>query len=59
MSEENATVEYETVELDLPDEVLLDLALQAHEKNVTLNEHINQLLSEYIDKLEAEKKDEH
>ena len=34
----------EFVEVDLPDDVLLTLALQAHERDITLNQHINNIL---------------
>jgi len=32
--------EMKSIELDLSDDVLLKLAMQAHERNVTLNTHI-------------------
>jgi len=41
----------ETVDLDLDDALIAKLAIQAHERNITFNEHINILL---MDKLEAE-----
>jgi predicted HicB family RNase H-like nuclease len=38
----------ELVELDLSDELILKLALEAHEKGITLNEYINQILIEQL-----------
>ena len=43
------------VELDLEDDLLLQLCLMAHEQDITLNEFINNVLKEYIEKLEGEK----
>ena len=34
--------------IDLDDDVILKLALQAHERNITLNQHINDILKEYL-----------
>lgn len=41
--------EYETtimneIDLNLPDEVIVKLSLEAHKRNVTLNKHINDIL---------------
>lgn len=36
------------MEMDFDDDLLIVLALGAHKKNVTLNEHINSLLLDYI-----------
>lgn len=36
--------------LDLPDEVILQLSLEAHSKDITLNELINNLLKEMLEK---------
>lgn len=44
----NDDYDYETIMIELDNKDLLELALQAHEKDVTLNEHINDLLKEYI-----------
>ena len=44
--------DYETtvlVPLDLPDDLLLHAALEAHRQNITLNEYINNALREMID----------
>ena len=38
-----------SVPLDLPDELLLEAALNAHRQNITLNEYINNALREMID----------
>lgn len=40
----------DSVEIDLPDHVVLKLALEAHEKDITLNQHINNILKDFIDK---------
>jgi len=36
--------DYVEVPLDLPDEAILTLALQAHEQDITLNQHIVNIL---------------
>jgi len=41
------------VDIDLPDEVILRLALIAHEQNITLNELCVAILREYIKKGEC------
>ena len=38
-----------TVELDLPDDVLLSLAMMAHEQDITLNELCNNILREIVE----------
>ena len=40
-----------SVPIDLPDELLLEAALNAHRQNITLNEYINNALRELIDKV--------
>ena len=40
---------YEEIDLDLPDDIILDLAMQAHEQNITLNKHINNVLSKVLE----------
>lgn len=40
------------VPVDLPEEQLLGLAMQAHNKDITLNEHINNVLREMMEKKE-------
>ena len=42
----------ETIELKLESEELFKLCMDAHEKNVTLNTHINSILTERIAELE-------
>jgi len=38
-----------SIPLDLPDDVLLEAAINAHRQNITLNEYINNALREMID----------
>jgi len=37
------------IALDLPDDAILKLALEAHKKDITLNEYINRYLRSYIE----------
>jgi len=37
------------MQLELTDEEILKLAIEAHEKNITLNQHINNILKEFIE----------
>lgn len=37
------------ISIDISDDVLLSLAMQAHEKDITLNKHLNNLIANYID----------
>lgn len=37
------------VQVDIPDDVFMELARAAHEKNITLNELVCQILQEYVD----------
>jgi predicted HicB family RNase H-like nuclease len=46
--------EEETIQIDITDDQFLILAKAAHEKNITFNQYVNQVLKEYIDKLNAE-----
>jgi len=50
--------EEETIQIDVTDDITDDqfliLAKAAHEKNITFNQYVNQVLKEYIDKLNAE-----
>jgi predicted HicB family RNase H-like nuclease len=39
----------EEIELDLDDDVILYLALEAHKRDITLNEYINEILKKCID----------
>jgi len=43
----------EDVTVDLPDNQLLALAMEAHNKDITLNEHINNVLLEQINKINS------
>jgi len=38
----------ETIEIDLPNDVLLTLALLAHERDITLNQLFIEILTNYI-----------
>ena len=38
------------VEIELPDKVFIQLAIEAHEADITLNDHINKVLLEFISK---------
>lgn len=40
------------VDLDLDDSVILQLAMQAHRENITLNQHINNIIREQLPELE-------
>jgi len=42
------------VELDLDNNTILFLALKAHEKDITLNQYINEILKKYLDQLDKE-----
>jgi hypothetical protein len=42
-----------TVPLDLPNELILEAALAAHRKDITLNEYINQALAELLEQYRA------
>ena len=46
-----------SIEIELEDAQLLKLALDAHEKDITLNQHMNEVLQQYIDEYEL-KEDE-
>ena len=39
---------YEKVEIDLEDKVLFELMLLAHERDITLNQLVNDILREYV-----------
>jgi len=43
------------VPIDLPDDLLLDAALEAHKRNITLNEYINMALRSLIEKVDSDK----
>ena len=38
------------IEIDLPDKMFIQLAIEAHEADRTLNDHINKVLIEFISK---------
>ena len=40
--------EMKSIELDISDDVFLKLAMQAHERNVTLNTHINDVIKDKL-----------
>ena len=40
--------EIKSIELDISDDVFLKLAMQAHERNVTLNTHINDVIKDKL-----------
>ena len=44
--------DHETVEVDLKDDQILQLALDAHKSNITLNQHINNIIKDFLDKEE-------
>ena len=46
-----------SIDIELEDAQLLKLALDAHEKDITLNQHMNEVLQQYIDEYEL-KEDE-
>jgi len=39
-----------TIEINLPEDTIYELALLAHERDITLNALINEILTEYIEK---------
>jgi predicted HicB family RNase H-like nuclease len=41
----------ETIEIEVEEELLFQLMLRAHEKDITLNQLIENILREYIDQL--------
>ena len=41
-----------SIEIELEDAQLLKLALDAHDKDITLNQHMNEVLQQYIDEYE-------
>lgn len=42
-----------SIDIEVEDSVLFELMKQAHEADVTLNVHIENILSEYLDALEG------
>jgi macrodomain Ter protein organizer (MatP/YcbG family) len=49
MKKEKRKNEFVDVEIDLEDDVILSLAKKAHELDITLNEYINQILTEAME----------
>ena len=45
--------EMKSIELDISDDVLLKLAMQAHERNVTLNTHIIDVIKDKLKDTES------
>lgn len=41
------------VDLDLDDDIILYLALEAHKRDITLNEYINEILKKYINEFDT------
>lgn len=41
--------DHETIEIDLKDDQILHLALDAHKNNITLNQHIINIIKDFID----------
>jgi len=46
-------VPYEEITLELSDETFMQLALEAHKRNITLEDCVNQILAEKLDEHEA------
>lgn len=47
-----------TITLDLPEEILFQLMLLAHERDITLNKLVESILREYIDRLQPTEADD-
>ena len=43
-----------TIELDFEKEELFDLMMQAHDRDITLNQFIENILRDLVDKIKAE-----
>ena len=54
MSDDNMS----TITVDLPEEMLFQLMLLAHERDITLNKLIESILREYIERIEPTESDE-
>lgn len=50
---DNKTTGFEEVEIELTDEEFLKLAKIAHSRDITFNQLCNDLLREYMDRVEA------
>jgi hypothetical protein len=54
----NMSDNLETIEIDIPDDVFIELARMAHEQNITLNQLCVNILQAYVDgKVEIPKED--
>ena len=47
-----------TIELDFHKDELFDLMMQAHERDITLNQFIESILRDLVDKIKAEDSNE-
>lgn len=47
-----------TIELDLEKEELFDLMMQAHDQDITLNQFIENILRDLVDKIKAKDSNE-
>lgn len=52
----NEDTEYYEVEIELDDKVFMDLALQAHNRDMKLNDYLIELLKKDIERRENEKR---
>lgn len=43
---------YEIIEIDIPDDLFLQIAKEAHENDITFNQRVNEILVEQMDKIE-------
>lgn len=43
------------IEIDLDDETILFLAKKAHEKDITLNQYVNEILKTHLDQYEIDR----
>lgn len=48
---------YVEVPIELPDDVMLQLAMLAHEQNITLNQYINNVLREWMEREKVEQEE--
>lgn len=52
------TLMHSNITLDLPEEILFQLMLLAHERDITLNKLVESILREYIDRLQPTEADD-
>ena len=43
-------IDHETIDVDLRDDQILQLALDAHKNDITLNQHINNIIKDFLEK---------